>query len=221
MLSEINLLSISLRLLLAMFCGGLLGLDREKKRRPAGLRTYMLVCMGAALVMLTSQYAVEQTGSGDILRMGAQVISGIGFLGAGTIITGSRQVKGLTTAAGLWAAACLGLAAGIGFYMGTLIGCTGILIVFNAFHYLEQQLSDLSHVINLYVELEDETSLGNLLRAARENYLKVSEVEFRKNRQDPTHCAAFLCISWQGERRHGTVVNLLSVVPGVRGIEEC
>lgn len=221
MLWEINLASVSLRLLLAMVCGGLLGLDREQKRRPAGLRTYMLVCMGAALVMLTSQYAVEQYGSGDILRMGAQVISGIGFLGAGTIITGTRQVKGLTTAAGLWAAACLGLAAGIGFYGGALIGCVGILVVFNTFHYLEARLSGLSHVINVYVELDDETALGNLLREARESVLKVSEVEFWKNRRDASHCAAFLCISWQGKRRHEAVLNLLSVVPGVKCIEEC
>lgn len=221
MFQELNVISITLRLVLAMLCGGLLGFDREQKRRPAGLRTYMLVCMGAALVMITSQYAVETVGEGDILRMGAQVISGIGFLGAGTIITGARQVKGLTTAAGLWAAACLGLAAGIGFYSGTLLGCGGILLVFTAFHCVEQRLSNLSHVMEVFAELEDEIVLGNLLRTARENYLKVSDIEFRKNRNGQAACMVFLCISWQGERRHDTIVSLLSMVPGVKSVEEC
>ena len=121
------------RLLLAMICGCVLGLNREHKRRPAGLRTYMLVCMSAALVMLTSQFAVGEQASDDVLRMGAQVISGIGFLGAGTILTGNGHVKGLTTAAGLWAAACLGLAVGIGYYAGAILGCVSTFLVFAAF----------------------------------------------------------------------------------------
>jgi len=89
-----------------MLLGGILGIERGRKYRPAGFRTYMLVCLGTTIVMLTNQYVYERYGGGDPVRMGAQVISGIGFLGAGTIIvTGHNQVKGLTTAAGLWAAA--------------------------------------------------------------------------------------------------------------------
>ena len=97
--------------------GGIVGVEREKKGRPAGLRTYMLVCSGSALVMMTNQYLAVCYPQVDVSRMASQVISGIGFLGAGTIIlTGKNQVRGLTTAAGLWAVACLGLAIGIGFY---------------------------------------------------------------------------------------------------------
>ena len=122
-LREFSFLSILLRLLLAMLFGGVIGLERGRKRRAAGFRTYMLVCLGAALTMLLSQYLhrmLNTVWSGaaltiDVSRISAQVINGIGFLGAGTIIvTGRQQVKGLTTAAGLWASACMGIAIGAG-----------------------------------------------------------------------------------------------------------
>ena len=113
---EITYLSIIVRIFAATVVGGLIGLERGMKNRPAGLRTYMLVCVGACLIMLTNQYIYQFTGSGDPMRLGAQVVSGIGFLGAGTIIvTKHNQIKGLTTAAGLWASAGVGLAFGIGF----------------------------------------------------------------------------------------------------------
>ena len=121
-LKELTIWSILLRSGLALLFGGILGYDREKKGRPAGFRTYMVVCLGSALAMMTGIYLTNITGSGDSGRIAAQVISGIGFLGAGTIlVTKQRQVKGLTTAAGLWAAACIGLAMGAGFYSGGII----------------------------------------------------------------------------------------------------
>ena len=122
-LRELHFASVVVRLALAMLLGGCIGLERGRKRRPAGFRTYMLVCLGAALTVLLSLYEFTMvTGpwsdicaeigiKTDVSRFGAQVINGIGFLGAGTIlVTGRQQVKGLTTAAGLWASACTGLA---------------------------------------------------------------------------------------------------------------
>ena len=124
-----------LRIILALLMGGLIGMERERKRRPAGFRTYMLVALGAALTVILSQYLdyminnpwAEISASigvkTDASRFGAQVINGVGFLGAGTIIvTGRQEVKGLTTAAGLWASACMGLAIGAGFYECMIIG---------------------------------------------------------------------------------------------------
>ena len=109
--------SIVIRILFSLVIGGILGLERGLKNRPAGLRTYILVCMGSCIVMMTNQYVYQVYGTGDPVRMAAQVISGIGFLGAGTIIVTRRnQIKGLTTAAGLWASACIGLSIGIGLY---------------------------------------------------------------------------------------------------------
>ena len=96
--------AVVVRILAAILIGGLIGLDRTMKNRPAGWRTYMRVCVGSCLIMLTNQFIYQTTGAGDPVRMGAQVVSGIGFLGAGTIVvTKHNQIKGLTTAAGLWA----------------------------------------------------------------------------------------------------------------------
>jgi len=115
---------ILLKLLLAMLFGGIIGLEREFGNRPAGFRTHTLVCMGSVLVMLTAQYVFQVHGDSadvDLTRLGAQVISGIGFLGAGTILKDGSRVRGLTTAASLWVVACIGLAVGVGFYWGALV----------------------------------------------------------------------------------------------------
>ena len=121
-LRELNIITIVLRLLLASLLGGLIGLERERRDRPAGLRTYIIVCLGACMSSLVGQFAVNTLGfDSDPLRLGAQVISGIGFLGAGTILVRERfMVTGLTTAAGLWTTAVIGLALGIGFYEGAV-----------------------------------------------------------------------------------------------------
>ena len=123
LLHEVNLFSIMIRISMALFMGGVLGAERGLRNRPAGFMTYVLVCMGAAMIMLTNQYIFTVYAQTDPTRMAAQVVSGIGFLGAGTIIvTRNDEVHGLTTAAGLWLAAGLGLAIGIGFYSGAIVG---------------------------------------------------------------------------------------------------
>lgn len=110
------------RILTAAILSGLIGFEREHMRRPAGARTHVLVGVAAALVMVIAEYMNLKYGNiSDPTRLGAQVISGIGFLGAGTIIKSGYNVKGLTTAASLWATSCIGLAAGAGFYSGAII----------------------------------------------------------------------------------------------------
>ncbi len=121
-LRELTLPSICLRFLLAIAAGLIIGAERRNKNHAAGLRTHILVTVGSALLMITSQFASEYFGTGDIMRIGAQAVSGIGFLGAGTIMISKGKIKGLTTAAGLWATTCIGLAIGIGFYEGALLG---------------------------------------------------------------------------------------------------
>ena len=118
-LRDVTMASITLRMVLATICGGIIGVEREYKRRPAGFRTHILICLGAAMTTLTSQYLCMAHYYTDAARLGAQVIAGVGFIGAGTIIVTRRQrVKGLTTAAGLWASAIVGLSIGAGFYEG-------------------------------------------------------------------------------------------------------
>ncbi len=122
-----TLLTIIIRTILALICAGIIGIDRDVHGAPAGFRTHILVCLGAMLAMTTGQFASIYYGTVDPTRIGAQVISGIGFLGAGSIIiTRDKHVSGLTTAAGLWASAALGLAIGIGYYEGAVIGCIAI-----------------------------------------------------------------------------------------------
>ena len=122
--------SITLRMLLSVLCGGLIGIEREYKRRPAGFRTHILICLGAAMVSLTSQFLfLNMHYYLDVSRMSASVTAGIGFVGAGSIIvTRQQRVKGLTTAAGLWAAAIIGLAVGSGFYEGALLATVLVLL---------------------------------------------------------------------------------------------
>jgi len=121
-----------LKLVVAAVLGGIIGSERQHSHRAAGLRTHMLVTVGAALVMCMSVYVTGRYGGSDVMRLGAQVISGIGFLGAGTILREGFSVKGLTTAASLWAVACIGLAAGIGFWPGALLGTAVIYFTLNA-----------------------------------------------------------------------------------------
>lgn len=143
------------KLALAAVCGGFIGYEREHSHRPAGFRTHILVAVGAALVMTTSSFLSDQyAGVMDIdpTRMSAQVISGIGFLGAGTILREGFSVKGLTTAASLWAVSCVGIAVGSGFYVGALIATLVIYITLN----LLKRVSARGNAgRNLYVEVED------------------------------------------------------------------
>ena len=159
---ELKFWEVVVRLVVATVCGGIIGFERGRKNRPAGFRTYILVCVGSALTMILSAYLVamhsrwsevaQNLMQGDFSRFGAQVINGIGFLGAGTIIiTGKNQVKGMTTAAGLWASACLGLAIGSGFYWGALIGCLLILLTVTLFSKIESFITSRSRNITIYI----------------------------------------------------------------------
>lgn len=222
LLQELNWISITVRLLLALICGGILGIEREKKRRPAGLRTYMLVCVGAAFVMITNEYMSFKYEGVDPSRMGAQVISGIGFLGAGTIIvTGRNRVKGLTTAAGLWAAACIGLAAGAGFYSGAVIGCLLIFIVMSLLYRLDSRVTLNARDIRLYIEFKEIVDIGKFMRFAKEHGMYISEIDITKSRIGNDSGAAVLFTLYSKEKRtHTEVIELISQAEGINYIEE-
>lgn len=136
---------VVLRLLLSVLLSGLVGLEREAKGRAAGFRTHILVCLGSTLIMLTGVYMAERyRGIGvdmDPSRLAAQVVSGIGFLGAGTIIQFRDSVRGLTTAASIWAASGVGLAVGAGFYIGAAASTVIVLVVLHVFHDFESRVS--------------------------------------------------------------------------------
>jgi len=152
------------RILLATLLGALIGMERGRKNRPAGLRTHTLVCIASALVMITNEQLIIAYGGGDPTRMGAQVISGIGFLGAGTILTDRRnRVRGLTTAAGLWASACIGLAVGGGFYIGGIVACLLVLITFTKFIDVEHHFVRKNRMLELQVSFDTEKNFNRFL----------------------------------------------------------
>jgi len=224
-LAEVNLISITVRLAFAMILGGIIGLERGIKRRPAGMRTYMLVCIGAALVMITNQYLNEIYPDSDPARMGAQVISGIGFLGVGTIIiTRDRQVRGLTTAAGLWASACMGLAIGIGFYSGALVGVVFIFIVTTIMHRLDIELIRRSRAMEVYLELTDSSHIYRILDSMRDDDIKVTYMEVMRPKYDShnqsTNIALLLSLFLTTRRIHYEVVSKLSEIDCVVFVEE-
>lgn len=164
---EFNTFSVTVRVLLSALMGGLIGNERGRTGRPAGLRTHILVCTGATLTTLMGVYTAEVLGyPNDPLRVGAQVISGIGFLGAGTILMrGKMHVLGLTTAAGLWTTATLGLCLGIGFYWGAILG---FLVILFAMLYLtraevfDQKRNQLRTPQSFYLEIADIDRVNDL-----------------------------------------------------------
>ena len=141
---ELNILDIVFRLLCALLVGIVIGTEREYTHRPAGMRTHMLVSLGACVVMVIGQLIFIQYraygATPDPARMAAQVITGVGFLGAGTIMKEGASVKGLTTAASLWATACLGLAAGAGYYVLALAGMVFIFATLTLFEVIQKKL---------------------------------------------------------------------------------
>lgn len=184
--------STLLRMLLAILCGGIIGIEREMKRRPAGFRTHILICMGAAMTTMTGQYLAYYTGySTDPSRLGAQVIAGIGFIGAGTIIvTKHRRVRGLTTAAGLWAAALVGLALGCGFYEGAILTTVLIMAAELFFSKMEYQLLQTTSEMKIYVEYTDIDGMEQLLRRFREKRIRVLNMEITNAVKNEKHNAS-------------------------------
>ena len=132
-LASPNIIALLFRTLLVILCAGAIGYERDTHGSAAGFRTHILVCLGAMIAMSTGQYAAMFY-TADITRIGAQVVSGIGFLGAGTIIVNKHRITGLTTAAGLWASACIGLAIGIGFYEGAFVGAVSVYFTEKVLH---------------------------------------------------------------------------------------
>ena len=192
---SVTIWSVALRMALAVLCGGIIGIEREYKRRPAGFRTHILICLGAAMTTLTSQYLYLVLGQyTDMARLGAQVVAGIGFIGAGTIIVTRRQrVKGLTTAAGLWAAAIIGLALGGGFYEGGIFATALIMVAELFFSRVEYRMLKNAPEVNLYIEYSDNRTMDVLLQEFRERGLKILNMGIIHSSSNEKHnaCAIF------------------------------
>lgn len=221
-LREVTYLAIVLRILVAALCGGIIGLERGMKNRPAGMRTYMLVCVGACLIMLTNQYIYQTTQTGDPMRLGAQVVSGIGFLGAGTIIvTRHNQIKGLTTAAGLWSAAGVGLALGVGFYEAALVAGFAIFFVLTILQRWDDRMHSKTRIVDIYVELEEGISVGSFIRGVRDMELEISDIQIdRDNSADQNTLGMFATLKAKRRCNHTALMEKIRKIDGVRYLEE-
>lgn len=205
-----------------MICGGIIGLERSRKNRPAGFRTYMIVCLSSALVMMTNQYIYNNFSGSDPARLGAQVISGIGFLGAGTImITSRNQIKGLTSAAGLWASACLGLAIGVGFYTGAVIVALIVFIIITFFKKIDYMLTSNNRIINIYTSFKSIEQLDKFIIFCNLSDFKVRNIEITKD-TIPHEISVIAIITLEAKERmnHVDVIQKLNSFEGLVHIEE-
>ncbi len=217
---EPGIWEICLRLLCAMVVGMVIGTEREYTNRPAGMRTHILVALGACVVSITGQMLLHQYGSGDPARLSAQVITGVGFLGAGTIMREGATVKGLTTAASVWTVACLGIAAGYGFYAIALAGLVFAFITLTILELLQHHLPGRTHTNEEYaLECEDVTVALTLLNEqaqAQRAYILHTLAE---------KCAMGYQLTFQAEfpgagskRRRDQFFTALAAAPEVRAI---
>lgn len=222
-LQGLNLSSIVLRLVLAALFGGIIGFERQSTKKPAGLRTHMLICIGSALVMLTGQYVYTTiTPAVDPTRLGAQVISGIGFLGIGTIIVvGRHHVRGLTTAAGLWASACMGLAIGIGFYYGAIVGGVLIFVVETVLRRIDTNIMKFSRTMNIYIEVDTIANINRVREYISTQYAQIQNMVMTREQQV---CAEAIGLTFylqlKEKTEHMKITSELMNLDGVKFVQE-
>jgi putative Mg2+ transporter-C (MgtC) family protein len=224
-LRDVTLASVIVRMVLSFICGGLIGIEREFKRRPAGFRTHILICLGAAITTLTSQFLyLNMHYFTDMARLGAQVVAGIGFIGAGTIIvTKRRRVKGLTTAAGLWTSAIIGLAAGAGFYEGAIYSTALVLLMELVFSKLEYRVLRNAPEINVYVEYESRNTLEKILMEIKQMGVQVTDLEITRSSKtapEKNGACAILTLQMNKKCSQEHLMNRLTETVGVLFVEE-
>ncbi len=214
--------AIVFRIFFSLVLGGILGLERGLKNRPAGLRTYILVCMGSCIVMMTNQYVYQVYDTGDPVRMAAQVISGIGFLGAGTIIVTRRnQIKGLTTAAGLWASACIGLSIGIGLYEVAVVGGIAIFVVLTLLNHWDFFIRSRARDAEVYIEIPEKMSFSYFLHEAKMRGIIIRNMQTESEEPGSDGKFCFIC-TLRGMKRmeHSEMLKMLRTISPEIYIEE-
>lgn len=178
-----NIQNIIIRVVMAALLGGIIGLDRGMKHRGAGTKTITVVCLGATLVMLTEQYIqIYFPGLANMNRLAAQVISGVGFIGVGTIVISRHRVRGLTTAATLWASACVGLAVGIGFIEGGVLITAVMLFSLHVLPFVERFATRHSRYCNVFIDLEESRALHRLIQELKEAGIVIDSMDMSESK---------------------------------------
>lgn len=223
---ELTYLDTVLRMLCAMLIGIAIGIERGRNHHPAGLRTHMLVALGSCVVVIVSHvlfYEFQPLGAmPDPARLGAQVISGVGFLGAGTIIREGLSIKGLTTAASLWTVACLGLAAGAGYYAIALTGAGAVYITLTVFEVVQCKMKIGQYMtLALTIECSDlNLVLHTLNEVTAQQNAVLSQMQFNESGQNRYHITAL--VKWNRAQRHvdqTVLIETLSQIPQLHKLE--
>lgn len=190
---EMTFLGVTVRMVAAVICGGLVGIEREVKRRSAGFRTHILICLGASVTILTNLFLYQVMHlETDISRMGAQAIAGVGFIGAGTIlVTRKRRVRGLTTAAGLWSMSVIGLVCGAGYLELALIATAMVLLAEVLLSRFEYKFIRKVQDVNLYIEYSSAQCIEQIVNVLNETGLQISDMEINRipDGEDHRYCA--------------------------------
>ena len=227
----LSYIEIIIRVVLSLVIGSIIGLERGSKSQPAGIRTHSIVCMAACLIMMTNEFVSYKFGTGDPTRLGAQVISGVGFLGAGTIlITDKKKVTGLTTAAGIWASAGIGLAIGVGFYEGALLVAISVWSVISMFQPLKKYLQSRSKVIELYIVVNSTEAYNRVLVYCAENGIRLNDSrtafgDVNSERIEyfdvpDKRIASFMTLELSGKFEHLKLMEEIANIVGVIYVEE-
>lgn len=205
---------IAVRLFLSLVCGGLIGIERESQNKAGGLRTHILVAVGSTLIMMVSQYGIHGT---DPSRIAAQVVSGIGFLGTGTILREKDGISGLTTAASLWVTAGIGLAIGTGFNFGALVAMVIVLFSLVPLGFFTSRIS--TKGIELVVKCENRVGLiGDISKLYNDFDINIHDINFRHHRTDENHWVTVMILSEDLDRK--TLVHLIGSIRSVHGVHE-
>lgn len=222
-LQDFNTVSICIRLILAAVFGSLLGAERSKKRFGAGARTFALVCLGSAVTIIVNEYVrIKANNAIDPARIASQIINGIGFLGAGTImVTGNNRVKGLTTAACLWVSAIIGIAVGSGFIVGAVLGFIMALTSIIFLQRYHDWFARFDRLIELYLEIDSDTGLEQIQKYAAENNFTVKSVHRRKQKalSSGDHCIT-VEFDMGGRRDHNSIIKMLQQIESIHYCEE-
>ncbi len=220
-LREFNIWTSLIRLTLAFILAGIVGFEREKKGHAAGLRTHILVCMGAALTTLTGLFCADILNfASDPMRIGAQVVSGIGFIGAGTImVTRGTHVRGLTTAAGLWSTAAIGLALGAGFYEGAIICTLLISIVISRLKGLDRLLNKRKKYMDVYIEINGTNNVNPVLDRLNELGIGINETDITVPKSGKTENVGVSFELYSKDNNRLTEKEVTELVRGIEHIE--
>ena len=212
----ISLWSLAARLAIACLLGGAIGFQRESKNRPAGFRTHVLVCVGSALIMLVSMYGFAEVGQQqDPARIAAQVVSGIGFLGAGTIMKEGLTIKGLTTAASLWVVAAIGLAAGSGFFGGAIATTLLVYVALSTFGGLERFMAPVDYPTLTVVAQDEHGLLGRIGSFLGSKGISIRNICMSERNDEDGHVEICMELKLPSQ---GTVAEVTSGLLSISGI---